>query len=109
MSGHLTDLEQLLLLAVLRLGDDAWGAAIQEDLEKRAERPVSLGSIHVTLGRLEEGGLVTSEKGEPTGERGGKARRIYAVTESGRVALDHVRRILERMWDGVPAESGLEP
>jgi len=109
MSDHLTDLEQLLLLAVLRMGVDAWGAALQEDLEMSAERRVSLGSIHVTLGRLEERGLVTSEKGEPTGERGGKARRIYAVTEDGRVALARGRRLLERMWDGVPAERGLEP
>jgi PadR family transcriptional regulator len=105
MSEYLTDLEQLLLLAVLRLGDAAWGAAIQADLERGAERRVSLGSIHVTLGRLEEQGLVTSAKGEPTGERGGKARRIYAVTDAGKIALDRLRRILDRMWDGVPAES----
>lgn len=109
MSDHLTDLEQLLLLAVLRLGPDAWGAQIQEDLEGNADRRVSLGSIHVTLGRLEERGLTTSSKGEPTGERGGKARRIYAVTEVGRVALNRGREILDRMWEGVPAESGLEP
>lgn len=100
---HLTDLEQLLLLAVLRLQDGAYGASIQSDLEERAERRVSLGSIHVTLGRLEENGLVSSAKGEPTGERGGKARRIYAVTEVGRAALEHSRAVLERMWDGVLA------
>ena len=109
MSEHLTDLEQMLLLAVVRLKGDAWGAAIQEELEARAERRVSLGSIHVTLGRLEERGLVVSKKGDPTGERGGKARRLYAVTETGRVALDRGRRIMERLWEGVSPEPGLEP
>jgi PadR family transcriptional regulator PadR len=109
MTDHLTDLEQLLLLAVLRLDPDAWGASIQEDLEESAERRVSLGSIHVTLGRLEERGLVLSAKGEPTVERGGKARRMYVVTEAGRLALNRGREILDRMWAGVPAESGLEP
>lgn len=101
---HLTDLEQLLLLAVLRLGADAYGAAIQADLEEHAEREVSLGSIHVTLGRLEERGLARSEKGEPRGRRGGKARRIYAVTPEGRGALERGREVLDRMWDGVPAQ-----
>ena len=102
MPDHLTDLEQLLLLAVLRMGDDAYGAALQLDLDERAERRVSLGSIHVTLGRLEERGLVGSAKAEPTGRRGGKARRIYAVTPAGREALERGREILERMWSGVP-------
>lgn len=103
---HLTDLEQLLLLSVLRLGRDAYGAAIQADLEEAASRSVSLGSIHVTLGRLEERGLARSAKGEPQGVRGGKARRIYEVTEEGRATLEWGRAVLDRLWDGVPAEEG---
>lgn len=99
---HLTDLEQLLLLAVLRLGDGAYGAAIQADLEDHAARSVSLGSIHVTLGRLEERGLARSEKGEPVGRRGGKARRIYEVTAEGRAALEWARQMMDRLWQGVP-------
>ena len=101
---RLTDLEQLLLLSVLRLGESAYGAAIQSDLEDNAGRSVSLGSIHVTLGRLEERGLSDSRKGEPQGVRGGKARRIYAVTGEGRAALEWSREMLVRMWQGVPAE-----
>ena len=100
---HLTDLEQLLLLAVLRLGDEAYGAAIQAELEEHARRRVSLGSIHVTLGRLEERGLARSEKGEPRARRGGKARRIYTVTDEGLATLEWGREILDRMWSGVPA------
>lgn len=104
--AHLTDLEQLLLLAVLRLGGEAYGAAIQEDLQSNADRRVSLGSIHMTLGRLEERGLVSSAKGEPQRVRGGKARRIYQVRPEGRVSLEWARELLGRMWDGVPRGEG---
>ncbi len=103
---HLTDLEQLLLLSVLRLPEGAWGGAIQDDLATSASRRVSLGSIHVTLGRLEERGLVRSTKGAPTGGRGGKARRLYEVLPEGRAALDWTRDIMNRLWAGVPAEGG---
>jgi DNA-binding PadR family transcriptional regulator len=103
---HLTDLEQLLLLSVLRLGQDAYGLAIQSDLEEVTGRSVSLGSIHMTMGRLEERGMARSEKGEPLRVRGGKARRMYEVTESGRSALEASRRTLERMWAGVPGARG---
>jgi len=101
--SRLTDLEQLLLLSALRLGEDAYGAAIQADLEATAGRSVSLGSIHVTLGRLEERGLSGSRMGEPQAVRGGKARRIYSVTAEGRAALEWSREMLGRMWRGVPA------
>lgn len=99
---HLTDLEQLLLLSVLRLAPAAYGASIQSDLEERAERHVSAGSIHVTLARLEERGLARSELGDPQGVRGGKARRLYQLTPEGRVALEWSREMWGRMWAGVP-------
>lgn len=101
MSDHLTDLEQLLLLAVLRVGEGAYAAALREDLAEEADRPVSLGTIYVTMMRLEENGLVTSDMGQPTPERGGKAKRLYRVTESGRAALERTRAMMERMWSGV--------
>lgn len=101
---HLTDLEQLLLLALLRLGGDAHGHAIQEDILEAASRSVPLGSVHVTLGRLEERGLARSRKGRPRGRRGGKARRLYTTTSRGRAALEWNRRAYERMWEGVLAE-----
>lgn len=100
---HLTDLEQLLLLAVLRLEDSAYGAGLQAEIQRLADRHVSLGSIHMTLGRLEERGLARSEKSAPLSTRGGKARRLYRVTEDGREALDFSRRVMSRMWEGVPA------
>ena len=103
---HLTDLEQLLMLAVLRRRDDAYGASLQADIERVADRQVSLGSIYMTLARLEERGLAASEKSVPQATRGGKARRLYAVTEEGRAALEWNRAIMDRMWEGVPAEGG---
>ena len=102
--AHLTDLEQLLLLAVLRFENEAYGANLQADIENAADRHVSLGSIHMTLGRLEERGLASSEKSAPQASRGGKARRLYRVTEEGRATLEWNRRVMDRMWDGVPAE-----
>jgi len=102
--AHLTDLEQLLLLAVLRCEDEAYGANLQADIEHEADRHVSLGSIHMTLARLEERGLASSRKSAPQASRGGKARRIYRVTEEGRATLEWNRHVMNRMWDGVPAE-----
>jgi PadR family transcriptional regulator PadR len=107
MTQHLTDLEQLLLLATLRVGEGAYAAALLDDLAGTADRSVSLGTIYVTMVRLEERGLVTSELGEPTSQRGGKAKRLYRVTAEGRDALERTRRVLERMWEGVQDDPAL--
>jgi PadR family transcriptional regulator PadR len=98
MSEFPTDLEQLLLLAVIQIGEGAYGAAIQECLDKRAGRSLRLGSIYNTLLRLEERGLVRSSKGESLPVRGGKAKRIYQVTPDGIEVLRQARSIYERMW-----------
>ncbi len=99
--SHLGDLEELALLAVLRLGKEAHGARIREVLRSDAGRPVSVSTIYVTLMRLEEKGLVRSWMGEPTGERGGKARRHFEVRPAGVQALEAVRSVRARMWAGV--------
>lgn len=100
----LGDLEELVLLAVLRLGAEAWGARIQDELGRRAGRAVSIGTIYVTLMRLEEKGLARSWMGEPTGERGGKAKRHFEVRPEGVQALEASRRARERMWEGLGAQ-----
>lgn len=97
----LGDLEELVLLAALRLGTDAYGAALRRQLRERAGRSVSVSSIYVTLVRLEEKGLVVSELGEPTAVRGGKAKRIFALTPAGVEALEASRAVRERMWQGL--------
>lgn len=106
MSGMTTQealggFQQLVLLAVLRLGDDAYGAEIQRDIEETAGRSVSISTIYVTLERLQKRGLVSSWMGEPTRVRGGRSKRFYELTEDGREALHTARRQLERMWRGV--------
>jgi PadR family transcriptional regulator PadR len=103
---QLGDLEELALLAVLRLGGDAYGARIREVLRDDAGRPVSISTIYVTLMRLEEKGMVRSWMGEPTGERGGKARRHFEVRAEGVEALEAVRQVRDRMWAGVRGVEG---
>jgi PadR family transcriptional regulator len=107
-TDNLGEFEQLALLAVLRLGDDAYGARIQEVLEERAGREASVSAIYITLTRLEEKGLVCSWKGEPTEVRGGKARRHFRVEPAGIAALDEARMRLLRMWEGIEALAGAD-
>jgi DNA-binding PadR family transcriptional regulator len=97
--SHLGDLEELVLLAVRRLGEEADGGRVREQLSEHAERSVSVSTVYVTLMRLEEKGYARSWKGEPSGTRGGKAKRHYALTPEGVDALERVRAVRERMWD----------
>jgi DNA-binding PadR family transcriptional regulator len=99
--SQLGDLEELVLLAVLRLGSDAYGARIRGELIEHAQRPVSISTIYVTLMRLEEKRLARSWLGEPTGQRGGKAKRYFEVRPEGEEALRATRRIREQMWHGL--------
>ena len=96
-----TDLEQLVLLAVLHAEDEAYGAAIQEQLAERANRNLTLGTLYVTLARMEGKGFVESALGDPTSVRGGKAKRLYRVTAEGERALAEARQTQERMWEGI--------
>ena len=100
--SHLGDLEELVLLAVMRLGEEAHGGTIRGALKRLARRSTSISTIYVTLTRLEEKGYARSWKGEPTAERGGKAKRHYAVTPAGIEVLRHVREVRERMWEDAP-------
>ena len=101
MSDNLGDFEQLVMLAVLRLDDEAYGTSIREELKVRAERDVSPGAIFTTLERLESRGLVSSRYGEPTAERGGRRKRFYELTADGRRALARALRTVRRMVQGL--------
>ena len=105
--SQLGDLEELALLALFRLGKNAYGASIREELLKRADRSVSISTIYVTLMRLEEKGYVNSRMGEPTGERGGKAKRYFEVRPEGVGVLEAVRTVRERMWEGLGTEANV--
>ncbi len=99
--SRLGDLEELVLLAVLRLGRDAHGGRVREELKVLADRAVSVSTIYVTLLRLEEKGYACSWKGEASASRGGKAKRHYEVSPTGLEAVRAVRDARERMWQGV--------
>ena len=91
----------MVLLAVLRCGDDAYGVSVQDELVKRTGRRIVSGAVYVTLDRLEAKGLLKSSFTAPTAERGGRAKRCYTVTKSARAALLHSRRALGRLWEGL--------
>ena len=86
-TGYLGEFEQLILLSVLRLEDAAYGATIRRAIEERTARQIAIGSIYTTLDRLEGKGFVRSHMGEPTAERGGRRRKLYELTKTGRAAL----------------------
>lgn len=95
------EFEQLVLLAILRLGDGAYGMAVRAELEARTGREVSYGAVYTTLDRLEKKGWVSHRLGESTPERGGRARKFFRLEREGRVALREARQVLEVMWEGV--------
>jgi DNA-binding PadR family transcriptional regulator len=101
---RLTEVEQLVLLAALRLGDDAYAVPIREVVARHASVSLSRGSIYVALERLETKGLVESWFSEPTAERGGKARRKFRVCPEGVSALRASRRAIDRLAAGTPLE-----
>ncbi len=103
-NDNLGEFEQLALLAVMRLGEDAYGARIQEELDGTARRPAAISSIYITLTRLETKGMVRSRLGTPTEERGGKARRYFQLEPAGVDALRGSRGRLLSMWNGLEKE-----
>ena len=100
-SPVLGEFEQLVLLALLRLGPASYGAAVSLEIEAQTDRPVSVSAVHTTLDRLEEKGFIRSRLGEPTPQRGGKRKRHYEVLPSGVRALQHALRGLRRMTAGL--------
>lgn len=96
----LGDLQYLTLLAVARLGPGSFAREIQDELGRVAGREVTVSSVFVTLTRLEDQGLLTSELGDPPA-RGGRRTRLFALTPSGRAALHETRAEAERMWRGL--------
>jgi DNA-binding PadR family transcriptional regulator len=98
---HLGEFEQIVLLAILRLRDEAYGVPIRREIEKRTKRSLTVGALYRTLDRLEEKSLVTSWFGDPTEERGGRSRRYFKVQPPGIRALRESREALAAMWKGL--------
>ena len=97
----LGEFEQVVLLAALRLGDEAYAVSIRQEIESRTGRSVSRGAIYVTLDRLEKKGLLKSRLADPTAERGGRAKRYYEIKPVGMIALRDSWFALRKMWEGL--------
>ena len=98
---NLGEFEQLILLAILRLGDDAYGVTIRAELADRAGRSIAPGAMYTALERMEAKGLIRSRMGDPTPQRGGRAKRYVTVTAAGRQALSRAVQAYERLLDGL--------
>lgn len=98
---RLGEFEFIVMAAVLQLGDSGYGAAVREEIENRLNRTVSLGAVYSTLDRLEKKGLVHSWMGDPSPERGGKAKRFFAVEASGQLALKQTSDDFRAMTSGL--------
>lgn len=102
------DFEQQVLLAVWRLDEDAYGASVRDELEATADREVTQGAVYVTLVRLEKKGMLTSRLSDPTPVRGGKAKRVFRITEAGQEGVRSARVLMDRLWDGLPEPGSAE-
>ena len=97
----LGEFEQIVMLALVRLGNDAYGATVCAEIERRGRRDVSVSAVHTTLERLEQKGLVKSRLGDPTPQRGGKRKRHYEVAAMGMKSLQASYRSIRSMADGI--------
>jgi DNA-binding PadR family transcriptional regulator len=100
-SGYLGELEQMVLFAILQLGDEAFGTKVMDELNNRVDRRVSRGALYVTLDRLEEKGMISSTVGDPSPGRGGRPKRFLEVTPEGMEALRRSRAAWMRLWEGL--------
>ena len=107
--ASLGTLELTVLLAVARLGDDAYGLAIRRDVSARTGREHSVGAVYTTLYRLEEKGLVASSASEPLPVRGGRSRRQFTLTDAGRRAVTEAQRVAASVWAGIGTPIHPEP
>lgn len=99
----LGELEEMVLLSVCLLGEDAYGVTITDELNKQTGRNVHLSAVHTSLYRLEEKGLVRSSLGGATQARGGRRKRLFTVTLSGKRSLQHVRQLRNQFYTHIPA------
>lgn len=99
---HLTDFELMLVLAILRIGEEAYGVAIAREIERTCGRRVVLAAAYAALDRMEQSGLVASRLGSPTPERGGRAKRFFSVTPRGIRAARDTQNAFIALWRDLP-------
>ena len=104
----LGEFEELVLLTIAVLQEQAYGVAVTQELERQADRVVDFSTVHTTLKRLEEKGFLSSRMGGATAERGGRRKRLYTLTAAGGQALQEVQRVRSRLWQQVPPKWQLQ-
>src|SRR5829696_4865992 len=102
----LTDFEFIIMLAILRARDDAYGVIIAREIEETAGRTVTLAAVYLALERLQQNGLVASTLGEATAARGGRAKKYFRVTPAGLRAIKQTQRAFVALWKGIPELKG---
>jgi PadR family transcriptional regulator PadR len=100
--SYLGEFELMILLTIIRLGDDAYGVPLSRELASIRKREVSVGSVYAALDRLEIKGLIASSLGESTPERGGRAKRYFRVTKDGLRSVQATRSVLNTLWKSLP-------
>lgn len=98
MKTYLGEFEELVLLTIASLGNEAYGVSIQQDIENRCNRNISIGALHSTITRLEEKGFLKSWLGGATAERGGRSKRYYEITQAGKKAVTESKSIRDELW-----------
>ena len=98
MKTYLGEFEELVLLTIATLGTDAYGVSIQQDIETRCNRSISIGALHSTITRLEEKGFLKSWLGGATQERGGRSKRYYEITQAGKKAVAESKSLRDELW-----------
>lgn len=98
----LGEFEQLVLLALLRLGEGAYGMTVRREIEERTGRDVSIGAVYATLDRMDEKGLVRARFGDPTESRGGRPKKCFTITGAGARALEQSQQAVRHMLEGLP-------
>lgn len=101
---YLGEFEQIVLLALIHLKENAYGMTIRMEINERIGRDVSIGAVYTTLERLEKKGLIVSKIGETTPQRGGRAKRYFHITPTGKIKLNEARKNFEIMWQGLGPE-----
>jgi PadR family transcriptional regulator, regulatory protein PadR len=96
---YLGEFEELVLLTVATLGEEAYGVSIQQDIEARCNRSISIGALHSTIARLEEKGFLKSWLGGATQERGGRSKRYYEISQTGKKAVSESKSLRDELWN----------
>ncbi|MEM9340217.1 MAG: PadR family transcriptional regulator [Bacteroidota bacterium] len=99
---NLGELEEIVMLSIAILYDEAYGIAIQQEIKKRCNRSITISTVHSVTSRLEEKGFLNARYDGATPERGGRRKRLFRLTKSGQVALSSIREIRNGMWDAIP-------